>query len=200
MHCLSCLSNSSSYTYTLLGYTLTQMVALDVHGCQRQNLGPLHLLQLGGDDTADSGADGLAGLVDEDAGVVVELDDATVWALPLLCGAHDDSVPDVSAADLVGGADGDAVARLGAKVALLLDNNDYAVACSVLTTVLRGFASVRRRRRHDIPTLAGRFDRRTLTHSTMAAPELSMQLTRVYGLRISNRPERAGGGWRRTLS
>lgn len=27
-----------------------------------------------------------------------------------------------------------------------------------------------------IPTLAGRFDRRTLTHSTIAAPELSMQL------------------------
>lgn len=29
------------------------------------------------------------------------------------------------------------------------------------------------------PTFAGRFDRRTLTHSTMAAPELSMQFTRV---------------------
>lgn len=31
-----------------------------------------------------------------------------------------------------------------------------------------------------IPTFAGRFDRKTLTHSTMAAPELSMQLTSVW--------------------
>jgi hypothetical protein len=113
-----------------------RFLALDVHGRQRQDLGPLHLFQLSGDDTADPGADGLAGLVDQDAGVVVKLDDAAVWALPLLCGAHDNGVPDVSAADLVGGTDGDAVARLGAKVALLLDNNDYAVACSVLTTAL----------------------------------------------------------------
>ena len=116
------------------------MAALDVHRRQRQDLGPLHLLELGGDDTADAGANGLAGLVDEDAGVVVELDDAAVGALPLLCGAHDDGVPDVSAADLVGGADGDAVARLGAEVALLLDNNDYAVACSVLDGVLGALA------------------------------------------------------------
>ena len=87
-------------------------------------------------------------------------------------------MPDVSAADLVGGADGDAVARLGAKVTLLLDNNDYAVAWrSVLTTMFGGFANACTWL--DVPTLAGRFDRRTLTHSTMAAPELSMQLTRV---------------------
>jgi hypothetical protein len=111
------------------------VLPLDVHGRQRQNLGPLLLPQLGSDDAADSGADGLAGLVDQDAGIVVELDDAAIGALPLLGGAHDDGVSDVSATDLVGGADGDAVARLRAKVALLLDNNDYAVACSVLTTV-----------------------------------------------------------------
>jgi hypothetical protein len=158
--------------------TPTRTHTLNVHGRQRQDLGPLHLFQLRGDDTADSGTDGLAGLVDQDAGVVVKLDDAAVWALPLLCGAHDHGVPDVSATDLVGGTDGDAVARLGAKVALLLDNNDYAVACSVLTTALGQCPDICRRG-HDIPTLAGRFDRRTLTHSTMAAPELSMQLTRV---------------------
>ena len=29
------------------------------------------------------------------------------------------------------------------------------------------------------PTLAGLFDRKTFTHSTIAAPELSMQLMRV---------------------
>lgn len=80
----------------------------------------------------------------------------------------------VSSPDLVRGADRHAVACLGAKVALLLDNDYDAVAWGTSTPkpLLAGAVL-------DIPTFAGRFERSTLTHSTMAAPELSMQLTRV---------------------
>lgn len=110
----------------------------DVHGCQRQNLGPLLLPQLGGHNAADSRPNGLAGLVDEHAGVVIELDHATVRSLPLLRCAHNNGVSDVSSSYLVRCADGHAVARLGAEVALLLDDNDDSVACGGLTSDMLG--------------------------------------------------------------
>ena len=100
-----------------------------MHGRQRQDLGPLLLPQLRRHDAADSRPNGLAGLVDEDASIIVELDDAAVRALPLLRGAHDDGVAHISSPDFVRGADGYAVARLRAEVALLLDDDDDAVAC-----------------------------------------------------------------------
>lgn len=102
---------------------------LYVHGRQRQDLGPLLLPQLRRHHAADSRPNGLARLVDEHAGVVVELDDAAVRALPLLRCAHDDGVTHVSSPYFVRGADGYAVARLGAEVALLLDDYDDAIAC-----------------------------------------------------------------------
>ena len=87
----------------------------------------------------------------------------------------------IATSDLVRCADGYAVAGLGAKIALLLDDYYDAIAWGVSVHALLslldmvvpygGYANV--------PTFAARFDRRTLTHSTMAAPELSMQLTRV---------------------
>lgn len=151
---------------------------LDVHGRQRQDLRPLLLPQFCCHDAADSRPNGLAGLVDQHAGVVVELDHATVRSLPLLRCAHDDCVADISSPHFVGGADGHAVAGLGSKVALLLNDYDDAVAWLRQPWQPRADGP-------DLPTFAGRFDRRTLTHSTMAAPELSMQLTRVWRRRIS---------------
>lgn len=108
-----------------------------MHGRQRENLGPLHLSQLGRDDTADSRADGLAGLVDEHAGVVVELDHAAVRPLPLLRCADYDGVSYIASSDLIRGADGDAVAGFGAKVSLFLDDYHYAIAWQLLITVAR---------------------------------------------------------------
>ena len=101
---------------------------LDMHGCQGQNLRPLLLPQLRRHNTADSRPNGLAGLVDQHAGVVVKLDHAAVRSLPLLRCAHDDCVADVSSSYFVCCADGHAVARLRAEVALLLDDYDDAVA------------------------------------------------------------------------
>jgi hypothetical protein len=106
-----------------------------MHRRQRQDLGPLHLSQFGGHDTADSGSNRLAGLVDEDAGIVVELDHAPVWPLPLLRCAHYHGMSYIASTDLVRCADGNAVAGLGAKVALLLDDYHYAIAYRLLTTV-----------------------------------------------------------------
>lgn len=100
-----------------------------MHRRQRQDLGPLLLSELARDDAAHSRSDGLAGLVDEHAGVVVELDHAAVGPLPLLRCPHHDGVSHISSSDLVRCADGHAVAGLGAEVALLLDNHHHAIAC-----------------------------------------------------------------------
>lgn len=84
--------------------------------------------QLCRNDAADSRSDGLACLVDQHAGVVIELDHAAVRSLPLLGCAHDDCMTDISSSYFVCCADGDAVAGLRAKVALLLYDYDDAVA------------------------------------------------------------------------
>ena len=112
-----------------MSFTSNIIHLLDVHRRQRQDLRPLLLPQLCRHNTADSRPNGLAGLVDQHAGVVVKLDHAAVRSLPLLRCAHDDCVADVSAPHFVCCADGHAVAGLGAEVALLLDDNYDAVAC-----------------------------------------------------------------------
>ena len=80
--------------------------------------------------TVQSGADGLSCLVDEDAGVVVELDHTAILSLQLLSSADDDGVSDVATAHFVGGTDGNAAsgAGFGAKVTLLLHDDDDTVA------------------------------------------------------------------------
>ena len=148
---------------------------LYVHGCQRQDLGPLLLSQFRSHDAADSGANGFPRLVDEHAGVVVELDYTAVWPLPLLCCPYHDCVSYIASSHLVRCADGHAVAGFGAKVSLFLHDYYYPVAC--LCQPLP-HAHDQSQPLH-IPTFAGRLERSTLTHSTMAAPELSMQFTSV---------------------
>lgn len=98
-----------------------------MHGGHAENLAPLPPPELGADDAVDTGADGVARLVDEDAGVVVELDDRAVGPLDLLPGPHDDGVADVAALDLVGRRRG---AHAGIRrAALLLDDGYDAVTC-----------------------------------------------------------------------
>ena len=104
---------------------LEKALRLHVHGSHTEDLAPLLPSQLGTDDAVDAGADGVAGLVDEDAGVVVEADDGAVGALDLVLCADDDAVADVAALDLVAGGGGHA---LGGGAALLLDDADDAVA------------------------------------------------------------------------
>jgi hypothetical protein len=80
--------------------------------------------------TVQSRADRLSSLVDENAGVVVKLDNTAVRSLVLLCGTDDNGVSDITTADFVGGTDGYAAsgAGFGTKVALLLNDDDDAVA------------------------------------------------------------------------
>lgn len=98
-----------------------------MHRRQTQNLAPFHISQLLPHHTVQSTPNRLPVLVDQHARVVVEAHDTPVLALVHLLGAHDDGVPDVAAADLVGCGDGDGVA-FGAEVALLLDDDYDAVS------------------------------------------------------------------------
>ena len=68
---------------------------------KRKYLGPLLIPQLGTNDTRQSCADGVSVLVDEDASVVVELDEAAVFALLFLSRSDDHSVSDISSPHFV---------------------------------------------------------------------------------------------------
>ena len=152
-----------------------------MHRRQTQNLTPLLPPQLLAHQTRKSTPNRLPALVNQHASVVIEFHHAAVRARVLLGRPHDYCVPDVAAADFVGGADGDAAAGagFGAEVALFLYDNDDAVAWGErlgeferveggMVVVVGGL---------DLPTLAARFILRTLMHSATAAPELSMTLS-----------------------
>lgn len=84
-----------------------------------------------GGPTVQSGTDRISRLADQDTCIVVELDHASIWPLQLLLCAHDNSVSDISTADLVCGGGrytATAWARLGTEVALLLDDDDDALS------------------------------------------------------------------------
>lgn len=101
------------------------LFSLCLHGCHGQNLAPLLALQLRAHGAVDAGADGVARLVEQDAGVVVEAHDGAVAALRGVSRADDDGVADVAALDLCGG--GDAGHAGGGGAALFLDDDDDAV-------------------------------------------------------------------------
>jgi len=100
-------------------------VLLCVHGRHGQDLTPLLPPQLSANNTVDARTDRVASLVDQDAGVVVESDDAAVGARGLLLGADDNGVAHVTALDLVRGR------RAGhttiTSAAVLLDDDNYPV-------------------------------------------------------------------------
>jgi hypothetical protein len=98
-----------------------------MHRRHTQDLGPLLPSQLSTDDAVDSRSDGVASLVDEHAGVVIEADDRAVRSLQLLLGPHDDGVADVSALDLVRSGGGPHTGVGG--ISLLLYDGYYSVAC-----------------------------------------------------------------------
>lgn len=100
------------------------MSYLRLHRRHGQNLAPLLALELGADDAVDAGADGVAGLVEEHAGVVAEADRGAVAAERGVLCADDDGVAHVAALDL-GGVGGAHAGRGGGAV--LLDDDDDAV-------------------------------------------------------------------------
>lgn len=99
--------------------------SLCLHGCHGQNLAPLLALQLGAHSAVDSSADGIARLVEQDAGVVIEAHDGAVTALRGVSCADDNGVADIAALDL--GSGGDASHAGGGGAALFLDDDDDAV-------------------------------------------------------------------------
>lgn len=96
-----------------------------VHRRHGQDLAPLLPPQLGSNDAVDTRSDGVSGLVDQDAGVIVESDDASVAALHLGLGSDDDGVAHVAALDLVGGREAGHAVGVGTLV--FLDDDDDAV-------------------------------------------------------------------------
>ncbi len=67
---------------------------------QGDDLHELLLPQLAADGPEDAGPDRLAGLVDDDRGVVVEADVGAVLAADLLAGPDDDGPDDLALGDL----------------------------------------------------------------------------------------------------
>lgn len=98
---------------------------LSLHGGHGQNLAPLLALQLSAHSTVDSGADGVSGLVEEDARIVVEADHGTVAALGRVLGSNNDGMTDVTTLDFVGCRHAGHATRGGTS--LLLDDNDDAI-------------------------------------------------------------------------
>jgi hypothetical protein len=80
----------------------------------------------------------------------------------------------VSPPHLLGG--GGRTRKFCSKVSLFLNNDHYPVALVDLSWWSESGSQAR----ENIPTFAWRFILRTLTHSTMAAPELSMQFNMDY--------------------
>ena len=75
--------------------------------------------------TVHSGPDWIARLVDQDTGVVIELENRPIRSLCLLRNPNDHSVPDISSTDLV--RDTTARRGFGAEVSLFLNHHDDSV-------------------------------------------------------------------------
>lgn len=163
---------------------------LGVQGGHAKDLAPALAAELSGDDAVDAGADGVTGLVDENAGVVVETDDAAVGALGLLARAHHDRVPDVPPLHLVRRRRRRRPHPRVAGAPLLLHDRYESVACRLGGVgVVAGWWLVRSAfgrsgvvslyicLEYYVPILACRLCPMTRAHSTIAAPELSMQFS-----------------------
>lgn len=109
--------------YTKMATLPNLLRALCLHRGHGQDLAPLLALELSTYGTVDAGADGVSGLVEEDAGVIVESDDGSVATLGRVSGADDDGVADVTALDLVGGGNASHAGR-GSTALFLDDDND----------------------------------------------------------------------------
>lgn len=100
-----------------------------MHARQTQYLTPPSAAHLSAHHSAQPTSYRLPSLIDQHTSIVLEPHHAAIRSLVLLLGAYDDGVPDVAAADFVGCGDrGGGVGGLGAKGALFLDDDYYAVA------------------------------------------------------------------------
>lgn len=76
---------------------------LYMRGGHTQDLTPSAPPEFGSHHTVHAGTDRISGLVNKNAGIVVEADDTTVGALDLLPGTDDNSVSDITSLHLVRG-------------------------------------------------------------------------------------------------
>lgn len=104
---------------------------LCLHRRHTENSAPFLFPQLLTHDAVDARADRVASLVDQDAGVVVELDAAAVSPGDLLPRPYDHGVSDITALDLGTRTGGGHTLGLGAS--LLLHNHDDAIAYGTRT-------------------------------------------------------------------
>ena len=99
--------------------------SLHVHGSHGQNLAPLLAPQFLSHDAVDTRSNGITGLVEQDAGVIIELDLRTVAALHGVSCANNNGVSDVTASNFLGA--GNAGHAGGGGGSVLLHNDDNAV-------------------------------------------------------------------------
>ena len=131
--------------------------------------------------TVHSGPDWIARLVDQDTGVVIELENRPIRPLCLLCNPNNHGVPDISSTDLV--RDTTARCAFGAEVSLFLNHHDDPVTCNdhkQNTLKQSRYITEAKYVGEHPPTVAARFLFNTFSHSTTAAPELSMQFSILY--------------------
>lgn len=149
-----------------------------VHRSQRQDLGPFFIPQFGPNHTGQSGSDGITVLVDEHTCVVVEFDQTSVRPPLFFFSSHHHSMSDVASPDLVGNPQARPTWIVGAEASLFLHYHNDSVTCSRRISIIHVRPSLCLGQY--IPIFAALdFFLITATHSTMAAPELSMQLSIV---------------------
>lgn len=151
---------------------------LYVHRSQRQDLGPFLISQFRPNHTGQSGSDGIAVLVDEHACVVVEFDQTSVRPPLFFFSSHHHSMSDIASPDFVGNPQARPTWIVGAEAPLFLHYHNDSVTCARTISIIHVCPS--QRLSQYVPIFAALdFFLITATHSTMAAPELSMQLSIV---------------------
>ena len=79
--------------------------------------------------TRQSGSDWITSLVDEDASIVIKSDQASIFPLLFLFGAHNNGVSDISSPYFVRDAQAGSTGTFYAKCSLFLNDNDDSVTC-----------------------------------------------------------------------
>lgn len=146
----------------------------------------VYKLQTGGNPklsealTVHSCSNRVPGLVDQHTGIIAESDEGSVRALQFLLHANNNGMSDITTTDLVRKCSGGG--GFGACGSLLLNDNNYPISCCTTTVSIFVHSfhfPLWIECRGDWPIVAGRFFLRTFTHSTIEAPELSMQFNSV---------------------
>lgn len=139
-------------------------------------LHPLLLSKLSGDNTKHTGTKWLLLLVQQNAGVIVKADISAIGSAHFFLCAHNNSVSNITLLDLEGG--GLCSEQTGVDGSSSFDNANNFVACKgpVSSWIWHSKQKISKLECPSLPSLAYLPPLITLMHSAMIAPELSMTL------------------------